>query len=159
MVDINTYRSRIGRFSPKFSDKKYLLRRDFYKQASWNEKKFGEKTLSVIIFVLKLVTWLIIFQDFSLQFKSESYLATSGQSDINQLTVISPAIDTASLSGVIVLGASLLVGAGTGYRGARGENIQIKQEIIDHNFEARYKNGNIQKKKGILNMHLNIRSL
>ena len=47
---------------------------------------------SVIIFVLKLVTWLIIFQDFSLQFKSESYLATSGQSDINQLTVILPAI-------------------------------------------------------------------
>ena len=46
MVDINTYRSRIGRFSPKFSDKKYLLRRDFYKQASWNENnKFGEQTL------------------------------------------------------------------------------------------------------------------
>ena len=32
-------------------------------------------------------------------------------------------------------------------------------EIIDYNFLARYKNGNIQKKKGILNMHLNIRSL
>jgi hypothetical protein len=32
-------------------------------------------------------------------------------------------------------------------------------EIIDHNFLARYINGNIQKKKGILNMHLNIRSL
>ena len=32
-------------------------------------------------------------------------------------------------------------------------------EIINHNFEARYLHGNIQRKKGILNMHLNIRSL
>ena len=39
------------------------------------------------------------------------------------------------------------------------ENYEIKTEIIDHNFEARSINGNIQNKKGILNMHLNIRSL
>ena len=32
-------------------------------------------------------------------------------------------------------------------------------EVINHNFQARYLNGNIQRKKGILNMHLNIRSL
>ena len=32
-------------------------------------------------------------------------------------------------------------------------------EIVDFNFEARYLHGNIQKKKGIINMHLNIRSL
>ena len=32
-------------------------------------------------------------------------------------------------------------------------------EIINHNFRARYLHGNIQKSKGILNMHLNIRSL
>ena len=60
-----------------------------------------------------------------------------------------------------VVGCSVLSawwGAGTGYRGARGENITIKSEIVDQNFEARYKHGNIQK-KGILNMHLNIRSL
>ena len=31
--------------------------------------------------------------------------------------------------------------------------------VVDHNFEARYKYGNIQKQKGIINMHLNIRSL
>ena len=32
-------------------------------------------------------------------------------------------------------------------------------EVVDHNFFARYLNGNIQKQKGIINMHLNIRSL
>ena len=31
--------------------------------------------------------------------------------------------------------------------------------VVDNNFEARYKNGNIQKQKGIVNMHLNVRSL
>ena len=35
-----------------------------------------------------------------------------------------------------------------------GENHTKISEIVNHNF-----NGNIQKKKGILNMHLNIRSL
>ena len=29
---------------------------------------------------------------------------------------------------------------------------------VDHNFHARYVNGNIQKQKGIINMHINIRS-
>ena len=32
-------------------------------------------------------------------------------------------------------------------------------EVVDHNFLARYVNGNIQRQKGIINMHLNIRSL
>ena len=41
----------------------------------------------------------------------------------------------------------------------REENYEINTEIIDHNFRARSINGNIQKRKGILNMHLNIRSL
>ena len=46
-----------------------------------------------------------------------------------------------------------------GYDRIREENYEINAEIIDHNFQARSINGNIQKKKGILNMHLNIRSL
>ena len=37
--------------------------------------------------------------------------------------------------------------------------IHKSAEVVDHNFEARYINGNIQKQKGIVNMHLNIRSL
>ena len=47
-----------------------------------------------------------------------------------------------------------------GYNGTRGEKYEISKTIVDHNFLARYQYGNIiQKKKGILNMHLNIRSL
>ena len=38
-------------------------------------------------------------------------------------------------------------------------NHLVDSEIVNHNFEARYINGNIQKMKGILNMHINIRSL
>ena len=35
----------------------------------------------------------------------------------------------------------------------------IPVKVVDHNFNARYVHGNIQKQKGIINMHLNIRSL
>ena len=41
----------------------------------------------------------------------------------------------------------------------REENHRVKMETLDYNFLARYLNGNGQKKRGILNMHLNIRSL
>ena len=34
-----------------------------------------------------------------------------------------------------------------------------KTEVVNQNFLARYINGNIQKQKSILNMHLNIQSL
>ena len=42
-----------------------------------------------------------------------------------------------------------------------GANWQFNKlvRVVDHNFEARYLHGNIQKQKGIVNMHLNIRSL
>ena len=39
------------------------------------------------------------------------------------------------------------------------ENLEVQLEVTDHNFRARYLHGNIQKQKGIINMHLNIRSL
>ena len=45
------------------------------------------------------------------------------------------------------------------YDRIREENHNINIEITDYNFQARSTNGNIQRKKGILNMHLNIRSL
>ena len=32
-------------------------------------------------------------------------------------------------------------------------------QVVDHNFEARYLYGNIRKQKGIINLHLNVRSL
>ena len=50
-------------------------------------------------------------------------------------------------------------GAGSGEDFIRGGIHTTILEIVDHNFFARYKNGNIQSKKGILNMHLNVRSL
>ena len=40
-----------------------------------------------------------------------------------------------------------------------GEQDSNSLEIFDFNFLARYQNGNITRKKGILNLHLNIRSL
>ena len=41
---------------------------------------------------------------------------------------------------------------------AKTEILQKTTVIEDHNFQARYVYGNIMKQKGIINMHLNIRS-
>ena len=162
MIDINTYRGRIGLFSPKIHENKFLLRRDYYKQASWNENKSGEITLSVMVFVFKMFLLLGLLQHNSLDIKSES----SGHGvSMNSLAgwrlgqvcgvVCSTILWAGAGQGIIGNSGGVVLG----YHGTREENFKIKTEIADQNFEARYKNGNIQKMKGILNMHLNIRSL
>ena len=50
-------------------------------------------------------------------------------------------------------------GVSGGYRRTWRENVTLKTEVVNQNFLARYINGNIQKQKSILNMHLNIQSL
>ena len=149
MIDINTYRSRIGLFSPKLSDTKFLLREEFYKKSSWNENKSGELTLSVLCSVFKIVTLLVLCQYSSIQYYSEDCWNVISQPSISQSVSLASINAAASTLAGPVVGCSVLSawwGAGTGYRGARGENITIESEIIDQNFEARYKHGNIKKK-------------
>ena len=61
--------------------------------------------------------------------------------------------------GVGVHTAGGRAGVSGGYRRTWRENVTLKTEVVNQNFLARYINGNIQKQKGIFNMHLNIRSL
>ena len=61
--------------------------------------------------------------------------------------------------GVGVHTAGGRAGVSGGYRRTWRENVTLKTEVVNQNFLARYINGNIQKQKSILNMHLNIQSL
>ena len=55
MTDINTYRCRIGLFSPKLRKNKFLRKSDYYKSFCENDDKSGETALSVLTAVFKLV--------------------------------------------------------------------------------------------------------
>ena len=55
MIDINTYRSRIGQFSQRISSRKYLYRREFYYKNCWNENPAGKNALSAIKIILKII--------------------------------------------------------------------------------------------------------
>ena len=153
MIDINTYRSRIGLFSPKVRENKFLLKGEYYKKLIWNENNSGKFVLSALQFTFKMLLLLGLFQHHSLE--NESCLSTSGHG-YSRLVKGNNASTSMGVVGYIAW-------VGTGARGAQHiiwkENYEIEIGIIDHNFQARYTNGNIQKKKGILNMHLNIRSL
>ena len=119
MVDINTYRSRIGLFSPKCSDKKFLLRGEFYKKTSWNKNKSGELTLSVLCSVFKIVTLLVLCQYSSTQYYSEDCWNVISQPSISQSVSLASITAASTLAGPVV-GCSVLSawwGAGTGYRG------------------------------------------
>ena len=146
MIDINIYRSRIGLFSPKIQNKKFLYRGEYYKQFSWSENKLGKNVLLVINYVMKLVLLLCLLRQDS-YIETESYLTTRG-----------PGCK-------LVSGNYSMISWNMSGRGAAGRCIvcsgvyNLGGGVVDYNFLARYLYGNIQKIKGILNMHLNIRSL
>ena len=55
MTDINTYRCRIGLFSPKLRKNKFLMKSEYYRSFSENDDKSGKVTLSVMTSAFKLV--------------------------------------------------------------------------------------------------------
>jgi hypothetical protein len=55
MIDINTYRSRIGLFSPKLRHNKFLTKREYYSNFCENEDQSGRIALSIIKCILKIV--------------------------------------------------------------------------------------------------------
>ena len=148
MIDINTYRSRIGLFNPKRRERKYLYKSQYYQKSSWNENQAGKNTMLLLQSVFKFV--LII--GLLVHYESDQYLVHAGIADTACSGVSVP---TAVWWGTrwAVRGS---VAGGWGYVGEQDSN---SLEICDFNFLARYQNGNITRKKGILNLHLNIRSL
>ena len=144
MIDINSYRSRIGQFSQKISLRKYLYRREFYYKNSWDENNAGKNAFLVTKSILKIILIIVLLS-------GSSDLATSGAVAVGQ--VCQP----------------LHVGGGQYHAvhgGAAGEGYCDLQQLIflrkgkrtTTNFLSRYLYGNIRQ-KGIKNLHLNIRSL
>ena len=178
MIDINTYRSRIGLFCPKVSKKKFLFKRQYSDTFSWNGNQSGKKTLFVLQSIFKLILLLtLLLPSASVperKLPALSHGHVRGQQAVSTVRVHSGA-------GVRQRAVSTVYsGAGVGYGGtdwyatvwsADGKYMGGgKQDTfedyygvnfgkVDHNFQARYLYGNIQKQKGIMNMHLNIRSL
>ena len=136
MVDISTYRSRIGQFSQKISPRKYLYRREYYYKLSWKENKSGKILLSATESFLKIGLLLVLLSgSFKISYPTCQVVPAGGQV---------PAVPG----------------------GVGGEHVWPTQQLwfvsrgkkASNNFLARYLYGN-KKLKGIHNFHLNIRHL
>ena len=55
MIDINSYRRRIGLFSPKLRNNKFLTKREYYRNFCEDEDQSGRITLSIIKCILKII--------------------------------------------------------------------------------------------------------
>ena len=161
MTDINTYRARIGLFNPKLRKQKFLYKTEYYKTFYEKEDQSGRVTLSILQFLFKCILFLGLLYPASTESDGYRIAGRSGYHTSVTRCCVTPIVHSG-------------VQGGHGYCGSVGWSVlggwcrkdfireggrRTSSEIIDHNFLARYINGNIQKKKGILNMHLNIRSL
>ena len=164
MIDINTYRSRIGQFSPKLRNNKFLTKSEYFSNLCEDEDQSGKITLSILKCIFKII---LIFS-LLLPPTIDSAAHQIGGSPGSVLIIARYCVPTIAGSGILggygqywsagwaVVGSRVRGGSSVGYDGIREENHDINLEITDYNFQARSKNGNIQRKKGILNMHLNI---
>jgi hypothetical protein len=162
MIDINTYRSRIGLFSPKIKARKFVYRRQYYDTFTWNENRSGKNTLLLLQSIFKLILIITLLQPSTSVPERKLFNITQGRGYVirGQTPVSAVCVHSGAVVGHAVMenwwagGRSVV-----GWDGSGGIQDHFRTEIIDHNFEARYLYGNIQKQKGILNMHINIRSL
>ena len=188
MIDINTYRSRIGLFSPSNSRNKSVFRQDFSNLFWWNRNTSGKRILLGLQAACKvfLILGLVYPTEASGQ-ALNNYYPMSGRPQPSSFPIGSPpmtvleeytpvlkgadhqAAEFRSVSQLLSHGGhAVLVGthckaqprdrhAEEAGNETIGKNEYRKK--VNHNFEARYLHGNIKKQKGIVNMHLNIRSL
>ena len=144
MIDINLYRSRIGSFNHSSRRNKLNLRKIFRRHWTENDRT-GVDILSVINMVMKLVLILAFLQPDSHQLSSQAFSSTS-----------SPALSACWMPATAYSQAGLGMAAWTRSSQAVYQ-FQIKGKRQTNNFLAKCKYGN--RKKGIYNAHLNIRSL
>ena len=133
MIDITTYRSRIGQFSQKISQRKYLYRREFYYKYCWNENSAGKNAFIGTKVFLKIVVILTLLSGSSsplLSDAGELGQAVHGGGQVSTVQYMGTAGD--------VLGGNCILRGG-------------KQSTS--NFYARYTYGN-RSQKGIKNLHL-----
>ena len=159
MTDINTYRARIGLFNPKLRKQKFLYKTEYYKTFNEKEDQSGRITLSILQFLFKCILFLGLLYPASTESGGYRIAGRSGYHTSVTWGCVTPIVHSGVQGGHGYCGSVgwSVVGVYSGYHFIREGGRSM--EIVDHNFNARYINGNIQKKKGILNMHLNIRSL
>ena len=161
MIDIQTYRSRIGLFSPKMHSKKFLKMSEYYRKCFETDDQSGRISLSILKTILKIILILVFLQSpvienarYVIAGKAASHVQNRVPS-IAHGGVLGGQLHTAHVWSAAWSGAGR--GSSVGSCILREENYQVNREIVDHNFQARSLNGNISNKKGIINMHLNIR--
>ena len=60
MIDINTYRSRIGQFSQKIKNRKYLYRPEYPYKYWWNQDTSGQHACKTTKVILKICLILVL---------------------------------------------------------------------------------------------------
>ena len=141
MIDLEQFRSRIGQFCPKNRNHKFLYK--YYPFEVENECKSSKNLLTCIQAVIKLIAILV--------------LTSSVWSSLHVCSTASSTSDVSSLSTVwnraMVYSWSLHIYTVETL-------IMLGPEQKTGNFWARYTNGNRNSiKKGIYNMHFNVRHL
>ena len=133
MIDLEQYRSRIGQFCPKSKNKKFLYKRYFSHEDTYNEN-CGKYALSSMQFVVKLTMFLVL---------TSSVWSVADSSVVQRSSCQVPCSAIPYSWSLYRVGMVVTMGVGnqTG------------------NFWARYVNGNRINVKGIKNMHFNIRKL
>ena len=163
MIDINTYRCRIGRFSQTVRNKKSKFINKFDRIC---QDKTGYQALKCLQILFKIMLWVMLL---STEGNSVNFcdLPTQSPGQVNGVGHLhGQAVHLCDLPG-----QSTGRDAGPNHRQVGrflGENTEFKIEKlicmktyrkVTVNFQARYTYGNKQSKKGIKNFHLNIRSL
>ena len=193
MIDINTYRSRIGLFSPNNRGNKSEFGQDYSYLFWWRRNTSAKKALSGLRATCKFLLILgLVFPQATAQavnshhdeqytplligvYQEAAEFSSVSQLFGSELEVYSPLLVGANHQAAEFTSVDQLVGnkygghatlAGRNDHALHGEPMLTKtmgrreyREEPDHNFEARYLHGNIIKQKGIVNLHLNIRSL
>ena len=143
MVDINVYRSRIGSFKQCGRNSRLKLDKMFRKQYSENDKT-GVLLLSILKVAVKLLLILVLLHPGNQQHGEITPESSTAQSPCWVLHTTAYPLASQSVR--------------TWSGSAQPEmQFQTRGKQQTANFLAKYLNGNI--KKGILNAHLNIRSL
>ena len=156
MIDISSYRCRIGRFCQVFKCKKSAF---INKYDRHYRDKSGYQTLQCLQIIFKLILIIVLLAG-----GEGSQFNLLGQS-AGHVHGLGAGLDAEHDDGH---GAGHYAGLLHGQTGTfvNVHDIEVGKQIykkciqkVTVNFEARYIHGNIQNQKGIKNFHLNIRSL
>ena len=151
MIDIDTYRSRIGQFSPKLRNNKFLTKSEYYSNLCENEDQSGKITLSILKCIFKIILIFCLLHPPAI----DSAAHQIGGSPGSVQCLAWYCVPTIACSGCLggygqywsagwsVVGSGVRGGSSVGYDGTREENYEINTEIVNHNFLSRYQYGNI----------------